>query len=357
MLGRMKVYPDKLKQQLGRGTAPIYMVHGDEPLQVDEIADQLRAHARSEGYDERTVIVANQDEDWQHLRAAGDSLSLFAERRLIELRLPTGKPGRAGGEALKSWAADPPPDVLLLISSAKLDRGGTSSAWFKAIDAAGVTIAVWPVEADKLPAWLRDRLMGHGLRATQEALSLIAERVEGNLLAAAQEAERLALLYPAGELDVDKVLAAVADSSRYSINDLVPAVLRGDAARAVRILRGLAATGEAPVLVLWALSAEIRAGARVAEAQGAGAGIDAAMKGAGVWAKRQPDLKLALARHDARAWLEFLAQAARLDRHTKGQEPGDVWIAFEQLCVSIAGKQVGRATPVRSKAHSLTLEA
>lgn len=351
MLGRMKVYPDKLAQQLGRGTAPIYMVHGDEPLQIDEIGDQLRAHARSAGYDERTVIVANQDEDWQHLRAAGDSLSLFSERRLIELRLPTGKPGRVGGDVLKSWAADPPPDVLLLISSAKLDRGGSSSKWFKAIDAVGVTIAVWPVEATKLPAWLRDRLMRHGLRATPEALALIAERVEGNLLAAAQEAERLALLYPAGELDMDKVLAAVADSARYSINDLVPSVLRGDATRAVRILRGLASTGEAPVLVLWALSAEIRAGARVAEAQAAGAGMEAAMKGAGVWANRQNDLKLALARHDARSWLEFLAQAAQLDRHTKGQEPGDVWIAFEQLCVSIASKPGERLIP----AHSLTM--
>lgn len=333
----MKVYPDKLDQQLGRGTAPIYLVHGDEPLQIDEVSDRLRSHARSEGFDERTVIVANHDDDWQLLRSAGDSLSLFAERRLVELRLPTGKPGRVGGEALKNWAANPPPDVLLLISSAKLDRGGASSAWFKAIDSVGVTIAVWPVDADRLPEWLRARLARHGLHATPEALSLIAERVEGNLLAAAQEAERLALLYPAGELDVGKVVAAVADSARYSINDLVPAVLRGDAARAVRILRGLEATGEQPVLVLWALSAEIRAGARVAEAQAAGAGMDAAMKGAGVWPKRQADLKQAVARHDAAQWLRFLSEATKLDRHTKGQEPGNVWIAFERLCVGIAG--------------------
>lgn len=338
----MKVYPDKLEQALGRGTAPIYLVHGDEPLQLDEIADRLRAHARTEGYDERTVIVANEDADWAALRAAGDSLSLFSERRLIELRLPTGKPGRVGGEALKTWALDPPPDVLLLISSAKLDRGGSSSAWFKAIDKAGVTIAVWPVDAAQLPGWLKSRLSRHGLHATPEALSLIAERVEGNLLAAAQEAERLALLYPAGELDAQQVLAAVSDSARFSVGDLVPAVLRGDATRAVRILRGLAATGEAPVLVLWALSQEVRAGARVAEAQAAGASIESAMKGAGVWANRQADLKQALQRHDAGAWLGFLADISRLDRHSKGQEPGDVWVAFEQVCVNIATAPTSR---------------
>ena len=156
------------------------------------------------------------------------------------------------------------------------------------------------------------------------------------MLAAAQEVERLALLYPAGELGTSQVLAAVADSARFSVGDLVPAVLRGDAARAVRILRGFAATGEAPVLVLWTLTQEVRAGARVAEAQAAGASMDSAMKGAGVWANRQPDLKQALARHDAGAWLGFLADVARLDRHSKGQEPGDVWVAFEQVCVAIA---------------------
>jgi len=332
----MKVYPDKLDQQLARGTAPIYFVHGDEPLQRDEVGDRLRRHAREQGFEERVVIVADSDDDWGRLREAGASLSLFAERRLIELRLPTGRPGRAGGDALKRWAEDPPPDVLLLVSSAKLDRGGASSAWFKAVEAAGVTIAVWPVEAARLPDWLGARLARHALQATPEAVALIAERVEGNLLAAAQEVERLSLLYPAGVLDADAVLDAVADSARYAISDLVPAVLGGDAARALRILRALAATNESPVLVLWALNQEVRAGARAAEAQAAGAGLDAALKGAGVWASRQPVLKRALARHDAAAWLGFVRESARLDRTIKGQEEGDVWGGFEALCAAIA---------------------
>lgn len=332
----MKVYPDKLEQQLARGTAPIYFVHGDEPLQLGEIADRLRTHARSEGYDERQVIVPDSDEDWQRLGEAGASLSLFSSRRLIEVRLPTGKPGRAGGDAFKRWAADPPPDVMLLVSSGKLDRGGSSSAWFKAIEAAGVTIAVWPIEAARLPAWLSERLARHALQATPEAVAAIAERVEGNLLAAAQEVERLSLLFGAGTLEVDQVLGAVGDSARYSISDLVAASLDGDAARALHILRGLAGTGEPPVLVLWALNQEIRAGARAAEAQAAGAGVDAALKAAGVWANRQPALKRALARHDAPAWLGFVRAAAQLDRMIKGQEAGNVWNAFELLCAGLA---------------------
>lgn len=342
----MKVYPDKLEQTLERGTAPIYLVYGEEPLQREELGDLLRQHARREGYTERTVIVANEEADWANLRAAGDSLSLFAERRLIELRVPTGKPGRVGGEALKAWAADPPPDVLLFVASTKLDRSAMSSAWFKAIDKVGVTVGVWPIEAAQLPRWLQGRLARHGLEATPDALKLIAERVEGNLLAGAQEVERLALLYPAGQLDVDHVIAAVADNARFAVGDLVAAVLRGEAVRAVRILRGLKATGEAPVLLLWALSQEVRAGARVAEALAAGAGMESAMKGAGVWAKRQADLKLAVARHDVGRWLVYLADMSRLDRHTKGQEQGDVWLEFERVCVDIAGIDAHRAAAV-----------
>jgi len=332
----MKVYPDKLDQQLSRGTAPIYLVHGDEPLQRDELGDRLRRHAREQGFEERVVIVAESDDDWARLSEAGASLSLFAERRLIELRLPTGKPGRTGGEVLKRWAESPPPDVLLLIGSAKLDRGGASSAWYKAIESAGVTLQVFPIDAARLPAWLGARLARHALQATPEAIALIGERVEGNLLAAAQEVERLSLLHPGGLLDADAVLGAVADSARFSIQDLVPAVLEGNAVRALRILRALASTNEPPVLVLWALNQEVRAGARVAEAQSAGAGLDAALKGAGVWANRQASLKRALARHDSAAWLSFVRESARLDRMIKGQEAGDVWGGFEALCAAIA---------------------
>ena len=341
----MKVYPDKLETLLQRGTAPVYLVHGDEPLQAGEITDRLRRHAREAGFDEREVVVAETDDDWARLREAGDSLSLFAARRLVELRLPTGKPGRVGGPALIRWAEDAPPDVLLLIQAGKLDRGGAASAWFKAIDKVGVTVAVQPIGAAVLPRWLDARLARHGLQATPDALALVCERVEGNLLAASQEVERLGLLYPPGVLEASMVLDAVADSSRYAIGDLAPAVLRGETARALKILRGLAATDEAPTLVLWALNQEIRGGARAAETHARGAGLDTALKNAGVWANRQPDLKLAIARHPVTAWLGFLAEIARIDRMIKGREEGDVWNAFESLCAALADAGHSPVTP------------
>ena len=216
LVSLLKLYPDKLSAHLKQKTAPVYFLHGDEPLQITELGDQLREHARLQGFDERQVFYASEDSDWAAFKEAASSLSLFAERRLIEVRLPTGKPGRAGGEQLKAYCQNPAPDVMLLITSSKLDRGGKSSAWFKAIDKAGVTIEAFPVSARELPRWLKARCQKHGLSADDTALELIAERVEGNLLAASQEVERLALLHPNATLTPDDVLAAVSDSSRYS---------------------------------------------------------------------------------------------------------------------------------------------
>jgi len=200
----------------------------------------------------------------------------------------------------------------------------------------GVTIAVYPLEPARLNRWLGDKLAEHGLTASNEALSLITERVEGNMLAAAQEVERLALLYPKGELKSDQVLSAVADSARYSIGDLVQASLAGQSARAIRVVRGLRDEAVAPVLILWALSQEIRSGARAAEAHERGAGIDAAIKGAGVWPARAKPLKIAMARHTAASWLSMLKATAHLDRLVKGHAAGDVWDSFESLCVQLS---------------------
>jgi len=334
----VKLYPDKLDAHLARQTAPVYLLHGDEPYQIMQLGDRLREHAKASGYDERQVLIANEDADWAAFREAADSMSLFAEKRLIELRLPTGKPGKKGSEVLKQYCANPASDVLLVISSAKLDRGGSSSAWFKAIDKVGATIAVWPVEAAKLGRWIQDQLAKHSLIANNEVAALIAERVEGNMLAAAQEVERLALLFPAGELAADDVLSAVANSARYSIGDLVQAALAGDATRAVRIVRGLRDEAVAPVLILWALAQEIRGGARASEAQEQGAPLDAALKGAGIWPSRAGPLKVAMKRHNAKSWLFMLAATSHLDRMIKGQAAGDEWDGFEALCVQLAGK-------------------
>ncbi len=332
----MKLYPDKLNAHLKNTLAPVYLLFGDEPLQIMEAGDKLRTHARSQGFDERTVLQPSDDSDWFTFREAADSLSLFSERRIIELRLPTGKPGKTGGDVLRQYCASPPEDVLLLISAGKLDRSGTSSAWFKAIDKAGVTIGVYPIPVNQLGGWLKQRLAGVGLQADNEALALIVERVEGNLLAAQQEVERLALLYPQGALSVENVMDAVADSARYSIADLSLAALNGQPRRALRVLAGLRDEAVAEVLILWTLTAETRAGARAAEAYEAGVSLDNALKSAGVWQSRIPPLKQAIARHDAKSWLSMLSACTNIDRQIKGQAPGSVWDAFESLVVQLA---------------------
>ncbi len=332
----MKLYPDKLDAHLKQNRAPVYLLYGDEPLQIMEIGDKLRQYGKEAGFAERQVIMVTDDSDWSTFREAADSFSLFAEQRLIELRLPTGKPGRIGSEVLKQYCASPPDDVLLLISSAKLDRSGTNSAWFKAIDKVGVTIAVWPVPATQLGTWLKQRLSAVGLVPDKDALAIICERVEGNLLAARQEVERLALLYPSGALTAEQVLDAVTDSARYSIGDLSLAALNGQSARALRILAGLKDEAVSEVLILWTLNNEIRAGARSAEAVEAGVSEASALKSAGVWQNRAEPLKKALVRHSARNWLSMLSACTNIDRQIKGQASGSHWDALEALVTQLA---------------------
>jgi len=309
----MKLYPDKLDAHLSQKLAPVYLIHGDEPLQIMELGDRLRQHARDSGFAERQVIVVTEDADWSTFREAADSLSLFAEQRLIA-----------------------PEDVLLIITSAKLDRSGSNSAWFKAIDKIGVTLAVWPIATAQLGIWLKQRLSAVGLVPDHEALSLLVERVEGNLLAARQEVERLALLYPAGELSADQVLSAVGDSARYSVGDLSVSALSGHSRRALRILNGLRDEAVSEVLILWSLNNEIRAGARSAEAIEAGVAEAAALKSAGVWQNRAAPLKNALARHTARNWLSMLSACTHIDRQIKGLEPGSTWDSLDALVTQLA---------------------
>ncbi len=333
----LKLYPDKLADHLSRQLAPVYLLYGDEPFQLMQLGDQLRAHAKANGYDERQVLLANDESDWTLFRESADSMSLFSERRLIELRMPTGKPGRSGGDILKRYCADPAEDVLLIITAGKLDRSSTSSAWFKAIDKVGVTLAVWPIAAKQLLVWLKAQLQAQGLHASPEAIALIAERVEGNLLAANQEVERLSLLYPQGELTAENVLAAVVDSARYSINDLTEAALAGNAARSLHVLEGLRDEAVPTVLVLWSLTQEIRSATRAAEAIAQGVGVDKALKGAGVWQSRMAPLKNALSRHESNAWLTMLSKTSLIDRQIKGQAAGDVWDSLAELCLLLAG--------------------
>ncbi len=265
------------------------------------------------------------------------------ERRLVELRLPSGKPGAEGGKVLAAWCENPPPDTLLLIIAGKLDKAQQSSRWFKAIDVAGAVIQVWPVEAAALPAWIARRMQARDMQPTPEAVALLAERVEGNLLAADQELEKLRLLTGGGPVDADQVAAAVSDSARYDVFGLVDAALAGDAARAARMLFGLRGEGVAANLVLWALTRELRALAAMSRALAAGQPQAAVFKAHRVWDKRKGPVQAALRRHPARRWQALLWQAGELERVVKGQASGSPWEELLQLTLKIAGRPLFRA--------------
>ncbi|GAB4289268.1 MAG: DNA polymerase III subunit delta [Thiohalomonadaceae bacterium] len=336
----MRLRAEQLPSHLTKPLLPIYLVSGDEPLQLNEATDALRAAARAQGYSEREVLQVEAGFDWGTLAAAASHLSLFAARKLIELRLPSGKPGDAGAKALSAYAAAPSPDNLLLISCGKLDKQQQNSKWFKALEAAGAVVQVWPVEPRALPGWVRQRLQARGLQATPEAAQLLADRVEGNLLAAAQEAEKLALLYGSGPLDAEQVRSAVADSARYDVFELADAALGGDAPRCARILEGLRGEGDDPVLILWALVREVRALAQIAAGQAAGTPLATLLQEHRVWDKRKPLYQAALQRHNLRRWRTLLRRAARLDRICKGAEPGNPWDELLQFSLLMAGVRI-----------------
>ena len=341
----MRLRVDQLDRHLAGDLAPVYVLGGDEPLQIQEARDAVRAAAARRGFDERVVLNAETGFDWSTLRAYADSLSLFGDRRIIDLRLATGKPGEAGARALRDYAADPPESNLLLVSLDRFDRGSTSTQWYKALEKAGVAIRSWPVGARELPGWIRRRAAGRGLTLTPAAADALGERVEGNLLACAQEIEKLRMLHGEARLDVEDVLRAVADSARFDVFDLVDAALAGDAGRTVRILQGLREEGVAPPLVAWALTREIRALARMAGDVAAGGGVDAAMAAHRVWDKRRGLVSAALRRHGHAAWLDLLARAARADRAAKGGGGEDAWDALERLALAVGGLMLGAGSP------------
>lgn len=315
----MKIRPDQLKSHLQQNLRPVYFVSGDESLQLMESADALRAAARMQGYVEREVLEVDAHFDWQQLLDAANSMSLFADKRILDLRLPSGKPGKQGSDVLQAYAARPADDAVLIISAGKLESAAKNSKWFKSLDEAGVVIQCWPINVTELPRWIDQRMRERGMQTAAGATALLAERVEGNMLAAAQEVDKLLLLYGTGNISVQQVMDAVADSARYSVYELVDAVLVADVARVARMVAGLQAEGEALTLVVWALSREVRSLVEMSES---GLSADAAVIKAGVWENRRGLVMNALRRHPAMRWKQFLKRCARLDKMCKGMEPG-----------------------------------
>jgi DNA polymerase-3 subunit delta len=291
----------------------------------------VRAAARKRGFTDREVFEPGRGFDWSELTHSLASLSLFGGKKIVELRLPTGKPGAQGGEAIASYCEAPSPDIVLLVSLPRLDRMSQGTAWFGALSRAGVVADVWPIERSRLPAWIAERLGRQGQRAPREALEFLADRVEGNLLAAHQEVQKLALLAPEGELSLDVVRESVANVARYDAYTACEAMLSGDAARYVRVIDGLKSEGEAPTLVLWALSEELYALARIQAGAAGGRSVDDLLRENRVWGPRQRPMKAAAARVAPREVERALAHAARIDRTIKGVGAGEPWDEFLKL--------------------------
>ncbi|MBO4121621.1 DNA polymerase III subunit delta [Cupriavidus gilardii] len=334
-----------LRQAQSRGLAPLYVVHGDEHLLVLEAVDRLRQAAREAGYSERDVLVSERGFQWSQLLEAQQSMSLFGDRKIVELRIPSGKPGKEGGEVLRAVAAQPSPDVVMLITLPRLDFAASKSAWFQALDGAGVSIKVDSVDRSRLPAWVGERLALQNQRVEagepgRRALQFIADKVEGNLLAAHQEIQKLGLLYPAGVLTFDQVHDAVLNVARYDVFKLSEAMLGGDVPRLVRMLEGLRGEGEATVLVLWALTEEIRVLSKVRQGLAAGKPMGVLTRELRIWGPREKLVPQAAQRLSIERLEAALAMAAKLDRQTKGLRvdgmPAEPWDGLLQLALMIA---------------------
>ncbi|MDH5776854.1 MAG: DNA polymerase III subunit delta [Gammaproteobacteria bacterium] len=341
----MKLRLDQLQTHLQKSLAPIYMVSGDEPFQVGEACEQIREQARQQGVTEREVFHVDRSFDWSQLAASAGAMSLFAERKLIEVRLPTGKPGTVGSKALEAYAAQAGSENILLIVAARLETAQQRSKWYKSLDSIGVMIQIWPIESGQLPNWIRQRLQLRGIQPSHEAVKLLADRVEGNLLAADQEMEKLLLQNGPGEVDVEQVVMAVADSARFDAFGMIDAALAGDQQRVCRIMYGLKGEGVEPMALLGAMTYQIRSLCAMARDVSVNGQLEPVLVSHRVWDKRKPLIKAALQRHNLRRWQGFLWRAGEIDRMIKGLAAGTAWDELLQLSLRIAGVAVVKARP------------
>ena len=333
----METSPEQLVARLGQEPLqPVYLIAGVEPLRVLEAADAVRVQARQAGYGEREVFDADvRDFDWDALQAAFGSMGLFSSRRLIELRLPTGKPGKEGAAVIAGFCADPAPDTTLLVTAGDWSKAHAGK-WSEAIAKAGHVAIAWSVKPHELVDWVERRLRSRGVRADREAVVLLAGRVEGNLLAAAQEVDKPALLAEGQVLDAARMQSLVADAARFDVFRLADAALNGQPAQVSRVLAGLRAEGEAVPALLGMVAKELQAAEGLAQVQARGGNLQAEFRAQRIWDSKQALYLRALKRHDARRWASFMAELGRIDRISKGRASGDAWIALERLLVAVA---------------------
>jgi DNA polymerase III subunit delta len=327
----VKISTRQLEGHLKKGIAPLYAVHGAETLLALEAADRIREAARKDGCTEREVFFAEPGVDWNRIGASAANMSLFSTKRLVELRIPTGKPGADGGKAIEAWCARLPPDAITLVVLPKLEWQQQKSKWYEALERAGVLVEAKAVSRDELPEWLAERLSRQQQRASVETLEWLADRVEGNLLAARQEVEKLSLLLPAGEITLAAIREAVTDVSRFDRDTLLEAIHAGDAGRMARVVASLEAEGEPLPLLLWTLAEELRLMMALSAGQRPRRYLPP---------DRMAAIQRTARRHGAASFDRELLRAHRIDRMIKGVETGDPWDSVVDLALGLAGKPV-----------------
>ncbi|GAB3092694.1 DNA polymerase III subunit delta [Aestuariicella hydrocarbonica] len=332
-----KLRLDQLNGALRKRLAPVYLISGDEPLLVQEACDLIRAAARQNGFTERELHHAEPNFDWDQLLTSANSLSLFAERKILEVRIDNGKPGDKGGKALTSFCERPPEDTLLLVIMPKLDGSSQRSKWFKAVEKVADFVQIWPIAAPQLPRWIDQRIQQAGMSASRDAIEMLAARIEGNLLAAAQEIEKLKLIAIDGQISAEMIAGAVADSARFDVFSLIDKALHGDARAAVRTLQGLKGEGTDATVILWALAREIRTLIQISHAMQQGQAFDRAAKSAGVWDKRKPLVQAATRRLKLTQLQMLLRKANGIDKAIKGLRNADAWDELMDLTLNLSG--------------------
>ncbi len=320
----MQIKPQQLAATLQKALAPVYFISGDEPQQLGELADAIRKSAKERDFTAREIFFADKLFDWKQLNISADNFSIFADKKIIDLRLTSGTPGAEGGKALAAYCKRLPEDTLLLITAGKITKDAQKSSWFQALDKVACIIQVWPLAGQDLLRWVQDRMQQRGLIADHGAVKILADRVEGNLLAAAQEIEKLYVLYGAGKLSTQQIMDVVADSSRYDVFKLVESALSAQADKVLKILSSLKAEGVASAIVLWALMREARILISYKAAQGQGE-KELILKKNGIWGERKQLIDSSAKRLTHTELNNVLVLGAKADRQIKGQQRGDAW--------------------------------
>lgn len=327
----MRIASEHLSRQLEKAIAPLYTVVGNELLLAIEAADLIRAKARRAGYTEREIFALDAASNWGELQHRGSSLSLFGERRIMDIRIPSGKPGTQGGAMIEQYCRSLPPDTVTLVTLPRMDQQSQATKWFRALEEAGMVVSVLPVERTRLPMWIAQRLRMQEQNTEADTLQFMADKVEGNLLAAHQELKKLALLYPAGPLSFNEVKDAVLDVARYDVFKLSSAMMTGETARYVRILGGLRGEGAALPLIIGTLSVQVRSLVMIRKGLDSGRGTAQVMKQIRIWRDQQSSMENAAKRLSPKQLSAALAHCARIDRISKGIGKGDPWDELLQL--------------------------